>query len=220
LDGQNGGSGFTGPWTFDYATGASLTVAVGGFSVSGLIGVGNKVQWSSGGTSGIGQCKRSLALINTDIVYFRAIINFGPGASLAPAVKFVSAGVTRGAVGAANGFNVVSILDSSLTTVAASSYSSTVQRVVLVQINYFANTTKLWVDPDLDTFEYSSPPPADASASNFAPPFDTLDFFSRSPFSMDEISVLRTACTGLSSRVCPLSFASRSFVILFLLSFF
>ena len=65
---------------------------------------------------------------------------------------------------------------------------------MVARIDYAEQLTRMWVNPDLSTFDYASPPPPDASWEGLAVAFDTIDILIRDPSSglaggLDEIQV-------------------------------
>jgi hypothetical protein len=87
----------------------------------------------------------------------------------------------------------MSILNSSLQPASGGSSSSSAAlsslNLVVARIDYQNNDTRIWVNPDLSTFDYQNPPAANAEYSGLAPTFDTIAIYSRSPAHLDEITV-------------------------------
>jgi hypothetical protein len=87
----------------------------------------------------------------------------------------------------------MSILDTSLQPVSDGSSSSSVflsgLNLVVALFDYQNNTTQMWVNPDLSTFDCLNPSSPDATA-NFAPAFDAVAVYTRDPGSVDEIQIM------------------------------
>lgn len=64
LNGKNGGTGWSGAWTWTYGSGVSLAVSATGMTYTGLSTTGGSATWNSGG-NGISEAARSLPLDNS-----------------------------------------------------------------------------------------------------------------------------------------------------------
>lgn len=88
----------------------------------------------------------------------------------------------------------MSILDSSLQPATDGSSSSSASlsalNLVVARIDYQNDTTTMWVNPNLSTFDYQNPPTPDATYADLAPIFDTIAIYSRDPGKLDEIQVM------------------------------
>ena len=88
----------------------------------------------------------------------------------------------------------MSILDTSLNPAADGSSSSSASlsslNLVVARIDYQADTTMMWVNPNLSAFDYENPGTPNATYSALAPAFDSVAIYSRSPASFDELSIL------------------------------
>ncbi len=195
LNGQNGGSGWSGAWTWTYGSGGSLGVAATGLTYTGLTTTGRSATWSSGG-NGISEARRSLPLVNSGVVYLQFLTQFGASSGGGtPNLRLFANGVMTGGIGANGGTygGVISILDTALQPASggASSSSATLSalNLLVVRIDYTANATMLWTNPNLATFDYLNPGNHDAIYEGLAPAFDTLDFYTRNPGRIDEIAV-------------------------------
>ena len=74
---------------------------------------------------------------------------------------------------------------------------ATESQLIIVQVDYNLNTTKLWVDPDLENFDYEEPPAHNASL-NYSFEFNRIELVSQTPYGhglvgtqFDEISVYK-----------------------------
>jgi hypothetical protein len=196
LSGRNGGTGWSSPWTNDYTSGASFTINATGMSYSGLVVSGGKAAWGSGG-NGISEDSRTLPLVDTGIVYIQFLSQFGSSSGGGtPNLRLFESGTLTGGFGGNGGTYgaFISILNASLNPAAGGSSSSSARlsslNLVVVQIDYQADTTMMWVDPNLSTFDYENPGTPNATYSGLAPAFDSVSIDSRSPASFDELSIL------------------------------
>ena len=193
LAGLDGGTGWTGSWTHDYTSGGDLDVTSTGLTYSGLNTSGGSVVWGSGG-NGISEDSRTLPLVDSGVVYFQFLSQFGSGSGGGtPNIRLYDSGTVTGGFGG-NGVDVMSILNASLQTDAAASTSASLAdlNLTIVQINYQTDTTEMWVNPDLSTFNYLNPTAPDATYADFAPVFNAIGIYSRSPGNVDEIEVAET----------------------------
>ena len=71
--------------------------------------------------------------------------------------------------------------------------SSNTERFVIIRFDYVNNTTKMWIDQDVTTFDYSNPTNPDAT-SPVANSFNRIDLYFRSPapHGIDEIHVFKS----------------------------
>lgn len=196
LAGQNGGTGWTGSWINDYGSGTSFNVSATGMTYPGLTTSGGRMVWASGG-NGISEDSRSLALLNSGVVYLQFLSQFGSSSGGGtPNIRLYQLGNLTGGIGGNGGIYGanMSILDTSLqpATDGTSSSSALLSdlNLVIVRIDHDANNTAMWVNPDLTTFDYQNPSGANASYAGLAPAFDSIGIYSRSPGAVDELTVL------------------------------
>ena len=195
LAGQNGGTGWTTAWSRTYAPGGDFQVSSTGLTYSGLPTTGGSIVWGSGGTTGISEDSRSLLRLDTGLVYVQFLGQFGASSGGGtPNIRLLDGGTLTGGFGA-NGGSTMSILNASLQPASGGSSSSSAAlsslNLVVARIDYQNNDTKMWVNPDLSTFNYQTPPAANAEYLGLAPTFDTIAIYSRSPANVDEIMVMQ-----------------------------
>lgn len=195
LNGKNGGTGWSGAWTWTYGSGGSLAVSATGMTYTGLSTTGGSATWTSGG-NGISEAARSLPLVDSGVVYVQMLTQFGAtSGGGTPNLRFFANGTFTGGIGGNGGTygGVISILDTTLTAAPGGESSSAAAlsalNLLIVRIDYAANTTMLWTNPNLATFDYLNPGESDAIFDGLAPAFDTLDFYTRNPAQFDEIAV-------------------------------
>jgi hypothetical protein len=205
LAGNNGGTGWTSAWTNDYHSGATLQVSATGMTYSGLTVGGGSAAWGSGG-NGISEDSRYLPLMDSGIVYVQFLSQFGSSSGGGtPNLRLFDSGALTGGFGGNGGTYgaYVSILDTTLNPAANGSSSSSAGlsslNLVVGQINYGADETMLWVDPNLSTFDYSDPPAPDATYPGLAPEFNEVAIYSRSPADFDELTIFQETPEPASS---------------------
>jgi len=196
LNGQSGGTGWTSSWVNDYTSGASFQVNATGMSYSGLTTTGGSLAWANGG-NGISEDSRSLPVMNSGVVFIQFLGQFGSSSGGGtPNIRLLNSGAVTGGIGGNGGpfGSSVSILDATLNPAANGSSSSSANlsalNLVIARIDYQNDSTSLWVNPNLSTFDYENPTTPDASYAGLAPTFNAIGIYSRSPGSVDEISVM------------------------------
>ena len=159
LSGQNGGTGWTGAWTNDYGPGVSFVVNGSGLTYPNLATSGRSIVWASGGV-GISEDSRTLPLQDSGVVYVQFIAQFTEGSGGGtPNIRLYDSGTLTGGLGA-NGGLTLSILNANLQpngTTSTSSVATSGTNFVVARIDYTNDNTEMWVNPDLSTFNYSSP---------------------------------------------------------------
>lgn len=197
LAGQNGGTGWTSAWTNDYTSGGSFFVSATGMTYSGLTTSGGSLVWHAGGNN-ISEDSRSLPLMDSGIVYILFLGQFGStSGSGTPNIRLLDSGTLTGGFGGNGGTygGYMSILNSSLNAASGGLSSSSAKlsalNLVVAQINYQSDTTAMWVEPDISTFDYQDPGTSpSATYAGLAPVFNSLSIISRSPGNVDEITVM------------------------------
>ena len=218
LNGQNGGTGWTSSWVNDYTSGASFQVSASGMSYSGLSTSGGSLVWSSGG-NGISEDARHLSLMDSGVVFIQFLGQFGSSSGGGtPNIRLLNSGAVTGGLGGNGGpfGGRMSILDATLNPAANGSSSSLANlsalNLVIARIDYQNDSTSLWVNPNLSTFNYENPATADATYAGLAPAFDSIAIYSRSPGSVDEISIMAEAVPEPSSAALMLTGLGAAYV--------
>lgn len=192
---KNGGTGWSSAWIFSYTSGGSFGVSETGMTYSGLSVTGGSAIWGSGG-NGISEDTRSLPLLNSGVVYFQFLGQFGSSSGGGtPNIRLFNSGTLTGGFGGNGGTygNFMSILDASLQPASDGSSSSSANlsslNLVIGRIDYENHNTEMWLNPDLSTFSYHSPTAPDATFAGLAPAFDAIAIYSRNPGQVDEITI-------------------------------
>ena len=197
LLGLNGGSGFSAAWTGSYQD-RYMKVHGTGYTYPGLNTTGGRASYSSdcGGTcNDIASSDRTIPMQSGGVVYVQFLANLGPQAGGGtPQIRFRNTETNSWALLAGALTNNVynwGIWDTEnyyMTTI-----SSNTERFVIIRFDYVNNTTKMWIDQDVTTFDYSNPTNPDAT-SPVANSFNRIDLYFRSPapHGIDEIHVFKS----------------------------
>ena len=191
ISNQSGGTGWSSNWAANYYGNSSMYVYSSGYSYSGLTTNGNRLEWGGSGQYQPHSVKRSVTSPNSGIVYFQFISDFrstsGGGTDN---IRFYKGGALQGGVGGNGSPHTINILDSGLSNGISSGNAIGDQSLVVMRINYDLNTTELWVNPNLSSFDYVNPGSPDAQAA-YDIEFDLIELVFRSGASIDEISVFK-----------------------------
>lgn len=198
LPGNNGGTGWTGPWVSHSNFFDSFNVGATSPSVPGVVSSGGSIVFRSGGTL-LNDSVRSLPLQNSGVLFVQFVSQFSAqSGGGTPSIRLFSGGTLTGGVGN-NGYcgaPVYAILDSNLDVPIAAACSSVLLSdlvAVVLRIDYTANTTRMWALPSLAGFDYLNPPAPSAEYVGLAPAFDRIAPYSREPATIDELRVFRVA---------------------------
>jgi hypothetical protein len=196
LAGKNGGTGWSTPWVNDYTSGGSLYVSATGMTYSGLTTSGGSAVWHAGGNN-LSEDSRTLPLVDSGVVYILFLGQFGStSGGGAPNMRLLDSGATTGGFGGNGGTYGadVSILNASLNAATDGFSSSTAKlsalNLIVGRIDYQNDDTMLWVNPNLSTFNFATPPAANATYAGLAPAFNTISLITKSPGTFDEITVM------------------------------
>ena len=125
---------------------------------------------------------------SSGIIYVQFLGQFGStSGGGTPNIRLLDSGALTGGFGGNGGTDGgdMSILNSSLQPAAnglsSSSASLSDLNLVVACIDYEDDTTTMWVNPNLSTFNYEDPTSPDATYTDLAPVFNTLAIDSRSP---------------------------------------
>lgn len=198
LVGQTGGTGWTSAWLDTYGSGGNHVVHATGYTYAGLTTLGGRMVQSTTGEP-ISEVSRDLPIQDDGLVYIRYIsaYNTQTGGGT-PNLRLFNNGSLTGGIGANGGApaisGLISILGNDLNALTDGSSTSDAalssQSLNLLQIDYSGNTTRLWINPNLSTFNYSSPGTPDAIYAGLAPVFNRISFYTRGTVGIDEISIL------------------------------
>lgn len=212
LSGQSGGTGWTSNWSATYS--GDLQMATPGYTYTGLSVVGGYAKYGTPGAQSISEGSRSLARQSSGIIYVQCLFkSTDVGGGGTPELRLRDGGNWSGGLGANESLidnTHVSILNSSLNPSDANAVSDALLsnlNLLVLQIDYNSNTSKLWTNPDLATFDYFNPATAPDATSNFAPAFDRVDIYFRSGASIDEIRIMSIPEPATLALLCAGAFA-------------
>lgn len=198
LTGKNGGSGWSGDWVSDSGAFSDFITNGTSLSVTGVTSSGGRMVYSAG--TAINDSARALPLQNSGVVFLQFLSQFGTqSGGGTPSIRLSSSGGASAWLGNNGGCGaaVYAILDAATSFVppvgssACSSVSLSTLSVVVLRIDYTANTTRMWVLSNLTGFDYLNPPAPSAERTGLAPAFDRIAIYSRTPGSIDELRVFR-----------------------------
>ncbi|MDB4931170.1 MAG: Thiamin-phosphate pyrophosphorylase [Myxococcaceae bacterium] len=215
VTGLNGGSGWSGPWAHTASYAGEMSVVSGGFTYPGLATSGQRMQWLNGGP--LAEEQRMVPRQACGSVYIQFISRLdSPSGDGAPNMRLIDSTATNacgahanGGIGGNDTYDSTHLCILGVTPGTApypcnivpnqppapSSCSSaplSAVNLVVVRIDYGCSAgTRMWVNPNLATFSYASPPAPDAQWLGLAPTFDTLDIFYRATGSIDELRVFQ-----------------------------
>ncbi len=214
--GKNGGTGFVGAWAFDYGT-SDYGMNSSGLTYTGLTTAGGYMYGCTATPNQVCGIKREIPLQNTGVSYIQFLANFGSqSGGGTPMVRlFDGAGSLSGAIGGNGGTQAakISVMDSTgspLDDGSASAGTLNSDSLVIVQIDYTNNKTSMWVNPNLSTFSYITPPTANVVRTGLAPVVKNIAFYSRIGYSkFDELKVYKLTGSASSDDSAAIEAAKK-----------
>ena len=200
LLGLNGGSGFTAAWAQSYLN-KYMKAHGTGYTYPNLTTTGGRASYSStcyGTCNQIASSGRTIPMQSSGVVYVQFLANLGSQAGGGtPQIRFTntvtnSNAILAGAV-TSNSF-IWGMHDGA--NIHMTNLSSNTERFVIIRFDYINNNTKMWIDQNVTTFDYSNPTNPDATSPT-ANSFNSIDLYFRynSPHGVDEIHVFRSPPT-------------------------
>ena len=197
---QSGGTGFTSNWGGFYQQ-RYLTISSGSYSYSGITSAGNKAvfDWNCYGTCNqISSSGREFPSVNEGVLYLQFLANLGSQVGGGtPHIRLALSGSLVVILGKASGsshnwqLNDYSVSNTTVDT----GISASTTRMVIVRFDYDNGNIKMYIDPDLSSFDYSNPSGADAEISGISvPSFDEIGpmFRSSGTPGIDEIHLFKS----------------------------
>ena len=204
---QSGGLGWAGNWEARFYGNSTMIVGSSGLSYTGLNVSGNKLQWGGSGQYQPHSVRRAINNPNSGIVYLRFISDFNSSSGGTDRLDLNLGGATQASFGGNNSQQKMSILAGGL--IINSTYSVYDLSLVVIQIDYTNNITKMWVKPTLSTFDYSNPGTPDAIYNNSIA-FNEISLTFRSGGQIDEIAVFKSLPSYLNKNGKETSITSEA----------
>ena len=196
---QSGGTGFTSNWQRFYQY-KYLTVASGSISYTGLTTTGNKAVYDStcyGNCNQISSSGREFPSVSEGILYLQFLANLGSQTGGGtPHIRLALSGSTVVVLGKASGStHNWELRYTASDTNVDTGISATTTRMVIVRFDYDNGNIKMYIDPNLSTFDYSNPSGEHAEISGVTvPSFDEIGpmFRSSGTPGIDEIHLFKS----------------------------
>ena len=195
LNNRSGGVGWSNAWTTDPTP---FSTGVSGLTYPGLATEANSIRATGTGGNNSDTSRTLVEPADSGVVYFQFLsvfqANHGGGT---PNIRLLYGGNQTGGIGN-NGFTPgnMALMDAGLNPVAISTSPLTQLNLTIVRIDHDQNTTSMWVNPDLSTFDYANPPSTTSVVGGFAPEIDRVYPISRyggdpTKDIFDEIRIMR-----------------------------
>jgi len=197
---QSGGTGFTSNWQRFYQY-KYLTVATGSISYTGLTTSGNKAVYDGtcyGSCNQISSSGREFPSVNEGVLYLQFLAHLGSQVGGGtPHIRLALSGSTVVVLGKANGSSHNWQLNDNAAsnTTVDTGISANAIRMVVVRFDYDNGNIKMYIDPDLSSFDYSNPSGENAEISGITvPSFDEIGpmFRSSGTPGIDEIHLFKS----------------------------
>ena len=195
---QSGGNGFTSNWKQSYQN-KYLGIQSSGWTYPNLQTTGLRAAYDSscyGTCNVISSSGRDVPSQTTGVLYLQFLANFGTQlGGGTPHLRLYDASGLKLVIGGNTAANW-QLVDVSSNTSVTSNSSLNALRLIIIRLDYDNGGVKMWIDPSLNAFNYSSPPqPTAEIPSNIsAPSFNNLQIYLRSNGSpgIDEIHAFKS----------------------------
>ncbi len=194
---QSGGTGFTSNWGGYYQS-KYLSVQSTGWSYPNLQTTGRRAGYDStcyGACNDISSSGRAIPSQSSGVLYVQFLANFGTQAGGGtPHFRLYNGSNLKVALGSMTTSSWQMLDVDSNTTVSTSSSLSGL-KLVVIRFDYDNNNMKLWINPNLATFDYSNAPTPSTEINNITvSSFNRLELYFRSNGSpgVDEIHAFKS----------------------------
>lgn len=179
---QSGGTGFTSNWAGYYQK-KYMSVQSTGWSYPNLQTIGRRAGYDStcyGACNDISSSGREIPSQSTGILYVQFLANFGAQAGGGtPHFRLYNGSNLKVALGSMTTSNW-QMLDVDSNTTVSTSNSLSGLKLVVIRFDYDNNNMKLWINPNLATFDYSNAPTPSAEINNITvSSFNRLELYFR-----------------------------------------
>ena len=195
LTGLNGGTGWLGGWNADYGS-SYLVVDANSLSVPGLTGTGGSAAWG-GSFNMVAANGRDLASrLSSGVVWVQVMGTFNQSGGGTPTLRMFDAGSMNYYLGG-NVSSTWSVATGSGSVTASSATPvNSGTHIAAYRINMDTRRIEVWTDFNPSTFNYLSPPTAEASmTADIALAFDRIALYSRPGGVWDELKIMRVNTT-------------------------
>lgn len=179
---QSGGNGFTSIWS-GYYQNKYLSVQSSGWTYPNLQTTGLRAGYGStcyGACNEISSSGREIPSLSTGVLYLQFLANFGTQlGGGTPHLRLYDDSDLKVVIGANSASNwQLLAIDSNITASTVSSVS--VLSLVVVRFDYDSGNIKIWIDPNLATFDYANTPSPSAEINSVTTPsFNRLELYFR-----------------------------------------
>jgi hypothetical protein len=194
---QSGGNGFTSNWKQSYQN-KYLVVQSIGWTYPNLQTTGLRAAYDDtcyGTCNFISSSGRDVPSQATGVLYLQFLANFGTQlGGGTPHLRLYDDSGLKLVIGGNTAANW-QLVDINSNITVSTSRSLSILRLVVVRFDYDNAVMKMWIDPNLATFDYSNPPTPSAQIPNITPPsFNRLELYFRSNGApgIDEIHAFRS----------------------------
>jgi hypothetical protein len=194
---QSGGNGFTSNWKQSYQN-KYLVVQSIGWTYPNLQTTGLRAAYDDtcyGTCNVISSSGRDVPSQATGVLYLQFLANFGTQlGGGTPHLRLYDDSGLKLVIGGNTTANW-QLVDINSNITVSTSRSLSILRLVVVRFDYDNAVMKMWIDPNLATFDYSNPPTPSAQIPNITPPsFNRLELYFRSNGApgIDEIHAFRS----------------------------
>lgn len=192
VTGNSGGSGWSGAWEGVHPNFTDLLVFSPGLSYTGFSTTGYCAGYVSSNGGDAGRTLNAASNSNHNVVWLAFLGNYSrQGGGFSNVRLLNGASTVTGGIGGNDNYAYWAILDNDL---KATTFSSTEfdgnTHLALVKFDYTAETSSLWMDPVISTFDGTEPPSMTVA---FAPVFDRIHLYNRyNDIATDEITLAAT----------------------------
>ena len=197
---QSGGNGFTSNWKKSYLD-RYLGIQSSGWTYPNLQTTGLRAAYDSscyGTCNVISSSGRDVPSQATGVLYLQFLAHFGSesgGGSGTPHLRLYDGTDLKLLIGRNTSSSFWELVDVNTNTTVTTDKTLNALRLIIIRLDYDNGGIKMWIDPTLNAFNYSSPPEPTTEIPNIsAPSFNNLQIYLRSNGSpgIDEIHAFKS----------------------------
>lgn len=207
---QSGGNGFISTWKKSYQY-KYLGVQSSGWTYPNLQTTGLRATFDNtcyGICNDISSSGRDVPSQASGVLYLQFLASFGTQlGGGTPHLRLYDDSGLKLVIGGNTAANW-QLVDINSNTTVSTSRSLSILRLVVVRFDYDNAAMKMWIDPNLATFDYSNPPTPSAQIPNITPPsFNRLELYFRSNGTpgIDEIHAFRSLLPATFGTFAPIT---------------